>query len=113
MTRPSCPPLEATVTIALSRSLPLGWGWDPFLSSGLAKPSTFFMVHVFFPIHSNVGGPLLGPTLFNIFINDLDGGVEGIHSRFVDNTKLSGVVGLLEGQDPSRGTLRGSQSGSM
>lgn len=52
-----------------------------------------------------VYGSVLGPGSFNIFINDVDDGVERTLMKFADATMLEGVVNALEEREKSQKDL--------
>jgi len=44
-------------------------------------------------------GSIVEPVLFNIFVGDMDSGIERPLGKFPYNTKFSGAFDMLEGRD--------------
>ena len=47
-------------------------------------------------------GPVQGPLIFNIFINDFNSGIGRTLSKFADDTKLFAVVNTPKGWDATQ-----------
>ncbi|KAJ7422533.1 rna-directed dna polymerase from mobile element jockey-like [Pitangus sulphuratus] len=54
-------------------------------------------------------GSILSPVLFIIFIKDLDAGLEGILSKFEDDTELGGTVDSFKGREALERDLEKSE----
>jgi len=55
----------------------------------------------------------MGLVLFNIFVVDMDSGIECPLTKFANNTKLHGVVNTLREGMPSRGAWTGLIGGPV
>ena len=44
-------------------------------------------------------GLVLGLVLFNVFVGEVDSGIECTLSKFADDAKLNGAADMLEGRD--------------
>ena len=53
----------------------------------------------------------MGPALFNIYVGAMDSGIECTLSKFANNTKLCGVVDMLEGRNAIQRALTGWRGG--
>jgi len=58
-------------------------------------------------------GPILGPVLLNVFVSNVDSGIECTLSMSADDTKMHGVVDILRKGMPLRGTLIYMKDGSV
>lgn len=56
---------------------------------------------------------VLGPVLFNIFVSNLDSGIECTLIKFMDDTRLSDVVDMLEGRDATQREQHAVQQGEV
>lgn len=66
------------------------------------------------PVMSGVPqGSILIPTLFNIFINDIDSVIVLTLSKFSDDSKFSDSAELLERRDAIQMTMRGLRNGPV
>ena len=58
-------------------------------------------------------GSVLGPVLFNIFVGDMDSGIECTVSKSMDDTKLCCAVNTLEGMEGIQRGLTGLRCGPV
>ncbi|GAB0191025.1 triadin [Grus japonensis] len=98
--------------LTLSHTTPLSLNWrdmdlidGPLSGQGIGwmvalRVAVNSLMSKWRPVMSGIPqGLVLGLALFNIFVGNMDSGIECTLSKFVDNTKLCGAVNMLEGRD--------------
>ncbi|PKU44227.1 rna-directed dna polymerase from mobile element jockey-like [Limosa lapponica baueri] len=76
----------------------------PFLGLGFSVKEICLKQHYTLTSVTTIRGSRLeclvsAPVLFNNFVNDMDSGIKCALSKFADDTKLCGVVDILQGRD--------------